>query len=76
MIMQFIIYNITSLTSGNLSKHLPWNSYPNSIVKEGAQGDTKPYSNISQQFSFTEKVNPAVFDAILNPPPQAEIYQK
>ena len=28
------VFNITSLTSGDLAKHLPWNNYPTSVVRD------------------------------------------
>jgi RHS repeat-associated protein len=45
------IFNITSLTSGDFAKHLPWNNYVTSSVRT-QEGNT-PYGNISQTFSFT-----------------------
>jgi hypothetical protein len=44
------IFNITSITSGDLEKHLPWNNYP--IAKTRVEGKQIPFSNISQFYSF------------------------
>lgn len=50
------IFNVTSLTSGDLEKHMPYAEYPLSIVREDnalSPTDFNPYSNISQTYSFT-----------------------
>jgi len=50
------VFNITSLTSGDLSKHFPWNKYPTSVVRDPSlpEGSTKnKYGNISQLYQFT-----------------------
>lgn len=50
------VFNITSLTSGDLGKHFPWNSYPNSVVRDPSLPEGSPknrYGNISQLYQFT-----------------------
>jgi hypothetical protein len=50
------IFNITSLTSGDLAKHLPWNNYPTSVVRDPSKAGyaaANNYGNVSQVYSFT-----------------------
>jgi hypothetical protein len=48
------IFNVTSLTSGDFEKHLPWNEYPLSVVRDPSSSSVKNrYGNISQTYSFT-----------------------
>lgn len=54
------ILNITSLTSGDLYKDLPWNNYPKSVVRNQLNSPfslKNKYGNISQTFSFTLPIN-------------------
>lgn len=58
--LKISIFNITSLTSGDLFKHLPNNEYPMSIIRNqlSEEWDHKTqYGNISQTFSFTIPIN-------------------
>ena len=50
------VFNVTSLTSGDFMKHMPWNTYYQSIIRNPSlpQGDERNhYANISQTYSFT-----------------------
>jgi len=49
------IYNVTSITSGDISKHLPGGTWMPSVVADPSNGGAQPYSNILQiyQLSFT-----------------------
>jgi len=50
------VFNVTSLTSGDYMKHMPWNTYFQSIIRDTSlpQGDERNhYANISQTYSFT-----------------------
>lgn len=48
------MFNITSITSGDLQKDIPllWDTYP-SEKREGKSNSPQPFSNISQTFSIT-----------------------
>ena len=52
------IFNVTSITSGDLMKHSPWNSYPKSCVRD--PNKITPYGNISQSYSFTMSMEDAI----------------
>lgn len=49
------IFNVTSLTSGDLNKDIPWNSVPISVVRDPNKAGTgaNRYGNISQLYQFT-----------------------
>ena len=49
------IYNVTSITSGDISKHFPGGIWMPSVVADPNNGGAQPYSNILQiyQLSFT-----------------------
>ena len=50
------IFNVTSITSGDPYKALPWNSVPISIVRDPSKPSTtgaNRYGNISQTYQFT-----------------------
>jgi len=47
------VENITSVTSGDFSKHLPWNDWPKSLVRDPNNFNPQPYTNISQTFQLT-----------------------
>lgn len=50
------IFNVTSITSGDLEKHLPWNNAPKSVVRDPScigSGGCNAYGNISQTYSYT-----------------------
>ncbi len=47
------IFNITSVTSGDLDKHFPGNDYPISSVRDQSSATATQFGNISQTFSFT-----------------------
>jgi len=51
------IVNVTSIASGDLAKHLPWNKYPMSVVRDPSNPRGNKYGNISQTFSFTIPVD-------------------
>lgn len=53
--LKVTVFNISSLTSGDLEKHLPiLNEYPMSIIRQHCDGKEKTeYGNISQTYSFT-----------------------
>jgi RHS repeat-associated protein len=57
------VFNVTSITSGDIVKHLPFMSWPVSIVRDkpGCASDRglTPWSNISQTFNFTLNQNEA-----------------
>ncbi len=44
--------NVTSLTSGDYGKELPWNSDPTSIVRYTPNNPVQTYSNVSQTFKM------------------------
>lgn len=50
------IYNVTSLTSGDISKHLPGGTWKPSVVADPDNQSPQPYSNILQiyQLKFTQ----------------------
>ena len=50
------VFNVTSLTSGDFSKHYPLNDYPKSIVRDPNSLTQETLSNISQTFSFTTSI--------------------
>ena len=50
------IFNVTSLTSGDYEKHLPWNNWPMSVVRTNSGTLPNRYGNISQTYSFTVPV--------------------
>lgn len=52
--LKITIFNITSVTSGDFMKHLPWNEYPLSKIR---MENDKEYGNTSQTYSFTEKID-------------------
>jgi hypothetical protein len=52
-IVEVTIFNVTSLTSGDLKKHLPWRQFPESRVEDLNKPKPQPYRNISQTFQFT-----------------------
>ena len=56
--IRFTVFNVTSLTSGDVTKHLPGQTYPVSIPREPSIAVAQPFSNISQTFSFTLQINP------------------
>jgi hypothetical protein len=49
------IYNVTSITSGDISKHMPGGTWMPSVVADPNNSGAQPYSNILQiyQLSFT-----------------------
>lgn len=49
------IYNVTSITSGDIAKHLPGGTWMPSVVADPSNSGAQPYSNILQiyQLSFT-----------------------
>jgi len=47
------VENVTSVTSGDFAKHLPWNSWPKSLVRNPNTTNPQPYTNISQTFQLT-----------------------
>jgi len=54
------VFNVTSLTSGDFSKHLPWNNYPMSVVRDPSKSRSSganKYGNISQLYQFTMPIN-------------------
>ena len=58
------VFNVTSITSGDLLKHLPIFSWPVSVTREkpgySADRGLTPWSNTSQTFNFTLNQNEAV----------------
>jgi RHS repeat-associated protein len=51
-----VIFNVTSLTSGDIDKHMLLNEYPISVVRDTDPqngGTANRYGNISQIYSFT-----------------------
>ena len=57
-LLKVSVTNITSITSGDYRKHLPWNDYTKSVVR--LKDRETPYGNISQTFSFTMKITEAL----------------
>jgi RHS repeat-associated protein len=57
------VFNVTSITSGDLLKHLPMFSWPVSVVRDkpgySADRGLTPWSNTSQTFNFTLNQNEA-----------------
>jgi RHS repeat-associated protein len=53
--IQVSIFNVTSITSGDFWKDLPWNEYPTSVVRDG--NNLTPWGNVSQTFSFSIPIN-------------------
>jgi hypothetical protein len=54
------VINVTSLTSGDLRKHLPWNDYSTSVVRDPSKASSRganAYGNVSQTYSFTLPIN-------------------
>ncbi len=52
------IFNVTSITSGDLWKHMPWNHYTKSVVRNNdGKTEKNKYGNISQTFSFTVPID-------------------
>jgi RHS repeat-associated protein len=50
--IEITIFNVTSITSGDLSKHLPGGEYIESRVRPTSLDYRVPYSNISQTFKI------------------------
>jgi hypothetical protein len=52
------IFNVTSLTSGDLLKDLPWNNHTTSVVRDpNAPKAKNKYGNMSQTYQFTLPIN-------------------
>jgi RHS repeat-associated protein len=52
------VFNVTSLTSGDFDKHMPWNDYPDSVVRDPeGTAEQNAFGNISQTYSFTLKID-------------------
>jgi RHS repeat-associated protein len=58
------VFNVTSLTSGDFEKHLPWNKYPKSVVRDPSKTSSSganKYGNISQLYQFTMPIDASQF---------------
>lgn len=54
------VFNVTSITSGDPYKALPWNSVPTSVVRDPSQtrsSGANKYGNISQLYQFTMSID-------------------
>ncbi len=54
------IFNVTSITSGDPYKALPWNSVPTSVVRDPSKPSSSganKYGNISQLYQFTMPID-------------------
>lgn len=47
-----VVFDIKSITSGDLFKHMPGNKYPVSLVRDSTSSNNE-YTNTSQTYSFT-----------------------
>ncbi|MCF8374257.1 MAG: hypothetical protein K9H64_21730 [Bacteroidales bacterium] len=53
--LQISIFNVTSITSGDFWKDLPWNEHSVSCVRE--ENETTPFGNISQEYNLSVPIN-------------------
>ena len=54
------VFNVSSLTSGDPYKALPWNSVPKSVVRDPfklSNTGANNYGNISQLYQFTMPID-------------------